>query len=207
MVIGWIPRPGAPPTRGSRPATTVSGSRPPDLTDQQGPFERLLQDRLLRSRLYDPFLPIHEQPEEVFVDVIRLFRIDSTEQMLKSPELRALVLPVVRAEFEMASKYRYRRKAPWNFPITCFKGEDDLYVTRADILSWSRFTTSSFQVHIRQGEHFLLVDDRDFILRMINRELADYSPGRVQPRVGCLETTNPLECKSEFKCVRTSGLS
>src|SRR5262249_49270404 len=131
---------------------------------------------LLRNRLYDPFLPIHEQPEEVFVDVIRLFRIDSTEQMLKSPELRALVLPVVRAEFEMASKYRYRREAPWNFPITCFEGEDDLYVTRADILSWSRFTSSSFQIQIRQGEHFLLVDDRDFILRTINRELADYSP-------------------------------
>jgi acyl transferase domain-containing protein/surfactin synthase thioesterase subunit/acyl carrier protein len=162
----------------------VSGSRPPNLIDQVGPFERLLQDRLLRSRLYDPFLPIHEQPEEVFVDVIRSFRIDSTEQMLKSPELRALVLPVVRAEFEMASKYRYRREAPWNFPITCFKGEDDLYVTRADILSWSRFTTSSFQVHIRQGEHFLLVDDCDFIMRTINRDLADYSPRRVQPRVG-----------------------
>jgi acyl transferase domain-containing protein/surfactin synthase thioesterase subunit len=185
----------------------VSGSRSPDLTDKEGPFERLLQDRLLRNRLYDPFLPIHEQPEEVFVDVIRLFRIDSTEQMLKSQELRALVLPVVRAEFEMASKYRYRRQAPWNFPITCFKGEDDLYVTRADILSWSRFTTSSFQVHIRQGEHFLLVDDRDFILRIINRELADYSPRRVQPRAGCLETTNPTKCESEFKCVRPSGLS
>jgi acyl transferase domain-containing protein/surfactin synthase thioesterase subunit/acyl carrier protein len=154
----------------------VSGSRPPDLIDQQGPFERLLQDQLLWNRLYDPFLPIHEQPEEVFIDVIRLFHIDSTEQMLKSPELRALVLPIVRAEFEMASKYRYRQEEPWNFPITCFKGENDLYVTRTDILSWSRFTTSSFQVHIRQGEHFLLVDDRDFLMRAINRDLADYSP-------------------------------
>jgi surfactin synthase thioesterase subunit len=131
---------------------------------------------LLWNRLYDPFLPIHEQPEEVFIDVIRLFHIDSTEQMLKSPELRALVLPIVRAEFEMASKYRYRQEEPWNFPITCFKGENDLYVTRTDILSWSRFTTSSFQVHIRQGEHFLLVDDRDFLMRAINRDLADYSP-------------------------------
>jgi acyl transferase domain-containing protein/surfactin synthase thioesterase subunit/acyl carrier protein len=157
----------------------VSGSRPPDLLDQDGPFERLLQDRLFRNKLYDPFLPIHEQPEEVFVDVIRLFRIDSTEQMLKSPELRALVLPVVRAEFAMAFKYRYRHEAGWTFPITCFKGENDLYVTRTDILSWSRFTTSSFQVHIRQGEHFLLVDDRDFLLRTINRDIADSSPRRV----------------------------
>jgi acyl transferase domain-containing protein/surfactin synthase thioesterase subunit/acyl carrier protein len=155
----------------------VSGSRPPDLIEQFGPFERLLQDRLFQSKLYDPFLPIHEQPEEVFVDVIRLFRIDSTEQMLKSSELRTLMLPVIRAEFEMAFKYRFRQEPSWTFPITCFKGEDDLYVTRADILSWSRFTTSSFQVHIRQGEHFLLVDDRDFMVRTINRDLNDLVPG------------------------------
>jgi acyl transferase domain-containing protein/surfactin synthase thioesterase subunit/acyl carrier protein len=152
----------------------VSGSRPPDLTGLEGPFERLLQDRLLRNRRYDPFLPIHEQPEDVFAEVIRLFRIDSTEQMLKNPELRALVLPVVRAEFEMAFAYRHRRETPWNFPITCFNGADDLYVTRADILSWGRFTTASFQVHIRQGEHFLLVDDSDFLLRAINRDIADH---------------------------------
>jgi acyl transferase domain-containing protein/surfactin synthase thioesterase subunit/acyl carrier protein len=152
----------------------VSGSRSPDLTDQEGPFERLLQDRLLTNRRYDPFLPIHEQPEDVFAEVLRLFRIDSTEQMLKNPELRALVLPVVRAEFAMASAYRYRRQAVWNFPITCFNGEDDLYVTHADILSWGRFTTSSFQVHIRQGEHFLLVDDADFLMRTINRAIADH---------------------------------
>ncbi len=152
----------------------VSGSRPPDLTGLEGPFERLLQDRLLRNRRYDPFLPIHEQPEDVFAEVIRLFRIDSTEQMLKNPELRALVLPVVRAEFEMAFAYRHRREPPWNFPITCFNGADDLYVTRADTLSWGRFTTASFQVHIRQGEHFLLVDESDFLLRAINRDIADH---------------------------------
>jgi acyl transferase domain-containing protein/surfactin synthase thioesterase subunit/acyl carrier protein len=168
----------------------VSGSRPPDLVNREGPFEYLLLDRLLRSKLYDPFLPIHEQPEEVFVDVIRMFRIDSTDQMLKSPELRALVLPVVRAEFEMASKYLYRREEPWNFPITCFKGADDLYVTRADSLSWGKFTTSNFQVYVRRGEHFLLVSDRDFILRMINRELADYASCQVQPPLCSVETVN-----------------
>jgi len=154
------------------------GARPPDLIDKEGPFERLLQDRLLTNRLYDPFLPIHEQPEEVFADVIRLFRIDSTEQMLKRPELRAMVLPVVRAEFEMAFNYRYRQEKPWNFPITCFNGENDLYVTRTDILAWSRLTTASFQVHIRQGEHFLLVDDRDFLMGTIARELTDRNGSR-----------------------------
>ena len=180
----------------------VCGSRPPDLIDKEGPFERLLQDQLLRNRLYDPFLPIHEQPEEVFADVIRLFRIDSTEQMLKSPELRALVLPVVRAEFEMAFKYRYRQEAAWNFPITCFNGEDDLYVTRRDILSWSRFTTSSFHVHIRRGQHFLLVDDRDFLICAIQRDIADHNGSRSFDR----HSNNPRSQTQAGADLRMGGL-
>jgi acyl transferase domain-containing protein/surfactin synthase thioesterase subunit/acyl carrier protein len=169
----------------------VSGSRSPDRLNNEGPFERLLQDRLLPNKLYDPFLAIHEQPEEIFVEVIRLFRIDSTEEMLKSAELRALVLPVVRAEFEMASNYRYRQEKPWSFPITCFNGENDLYVTRKDILSWSGFTTSSFQVHIRQGEHFLLVDDRDFLLRMINREITQGTDSKPFDQSSCESRSQP----------------
>ncbi len=78
----------------------------------------------------------------------------------------------------MAFNYRYRKEAAWNFPITCFNGKDDLYVTRQDILSWGRFTTSSFQVHIREGEHFLLVDDSDFLLRTINHDIADHHGSR-----------------------------
>jgi surfactin synthase thioesterase subunit/acyl carrier protein len=169
----------------------VSGSRAPDCLNNEGPFERLLQERLLPNKLYDPFLAIHEQPEEIFVEVIRLFRIDSTEEMLKSAELRALVLPVVRAEFEMAFNYRYRQRKPWSFPITCFNGENDLYVTRKDILSWSRFTTASFQVHIRRGEHFLLVDDRDFVLRMINREITQGTDSKPFDQSSCESRSQP----------------
>jgi hypothetical protein len=63
-------------------------------------------------------------------------------------------------------------------------------VTRADSLSWGKLTTSNFQVYVRRGEHFLLVSDRDFILHMINRELAGYASCQSQPPLCFVETVN-----------------
>jgi surfactin synthase thioesterase subunit len=45
-------------------------------------------------------------------------------------------------------------------------------VTREDALAWSEYTRSSFKLHLREGDHFLVVDDREFIVDAINRELA-----------------------------------
>jgi hypothetical protein len=81
-----------------------------------------------------------------------------------------------------------RRPAIFQSPAS--KGADDLYVTRADSLSWGKLTTSNFQVYVRRGEHFLLVSDRDFILHMINRELAGYASCQSQPPLCFVETVN-----------------
>jgi len=85
--------------------------------------------------------------------------------------LRQLILPVVRAEFQMATNYQFMREPPWDIPITCFAAKGDPYVSRAHALGWGRFTNSRLQVHIREGAHFAVVDDVAFIHEVINREL------------------------------------
>src|SRR5438093_3131695 len=81
------------------------------------------------------------------------------------------MLPVVRAEFQMATNYRFVREPPWEIPITCFAAKGDPYVSRKHALGWGRFTNSRLQVHIREGAHFAVVDDMAFINDIINREL------------------------------------
>jgi surfactin synthase thioesterase subunit len=150
----------------------VSGSRPPHRVKQLGLFEETLLADVLTHEKFDPFLPAHEQPDEVFMDMLRHFRLDATEEFLQLPELRNLLLPTIRAEFAMAWNYRCPVEALWDIPITCFTGLDDAYVTREDAMAWSRFTKSTFTIHLREGTHFLIADDRDFILDTINRELS-----------------------------------
>jgi len=150
----------------------VSGARPPDELHRHQDFETKLLERLLTLPGYSVFEPVHRQPDEVFAEAILQFNIVATESFLNDPELRRLVLPVTRADFEMGSKYRYEAEAPWDVPITCLTGIRDVYVSPENARSWSRFTKRRFQLFMVDTEHFLVVDDDQFVIRVLNRELA-----------------------------------
>ncbi len=149
----------------------VSGARPPDRIADQGGFEQRLMKDLLKLAEFRISLPGYAQPDDVFAELIRHFNIRATEELLSHPNLRQLILPVVRAEFQMATNYRFVREPPWEIPITCFAAKGDPYVSREHALGWGRFTNSRLQVHIREGAHFAVVDDVAFIHDVINREL------------------------------------
>jgi acyl transferase domain-containing protein/surfactin synthase thioesterase subunit/acyl carrier protein len=149
----------------------VSGARPPHLVARQGPFEEEMLAQLLQHPGFDPFRPGHEQPDDVFADMLRRFDIGATDEFLNSPELRRLLLPLVRADFAMAFHYRFTPAPPWNAPVTCFLGLGDPYVTREEALEWGRYTETEFRLVLRPTAHFLIVDDRRVIVDTINREL------------------------------------
>ena len=153
----------------------VSGARPPDRITDQGRFEQRVMHDLLKLAEFRISLPPYAQPDDVFGELIRHFNIQATEQLLSDPELRQLMLPVVRAEFQMATNYEFVREPPWEIPITCFAAKGDPYVSRKHALGWGRFTNSRLQVHIREGAHFAVVDDMAFIHGVINQELQAYS--------------------------------
>jgi acyl transferase domain-containing protein/thioesterase domain-containing protein len=150
----------------------VSSSRAPRRLLRVGKFEEDLLGRLLTLPRYDPFIPAHAQKDEVFAELIRRFNIGASEEFLANDELKQLLLPAIRAEFRMASRYRFRADAAFDAPVTCFVGAEDPYVTREDALAWSEHTRRDFRLHLREGDHFLVVDDREFIVQTINRELA-----------------------------------
>jgi surfactin synthase thioesterase subunit/acyl carrier protein len=153
----------------------ASGARPPDRITDQGSFEERVMHDLLKLAEFRISLPAYAQPDDVFAELIRHFNIQATEQLLSDPELRRLMLPVVRAEFQMATDYQFVREPPWEIPITCFAAKGDPYVSRHHALGWGRFTNSRLQVHIREGAHFAVVDDAAFIHDVINRELRGHS--------------------------------
>ena len=153
----------------------VSGARPPDQITDQGKFEQRVMRDLIKLAQFRVDVPTYAQSDDVFSELIRHFDIQATEEMLGDAELRRLMLPVIRAEFQMANNYQFRREPPWEIPITCFAAKGDPYVSRRHVLGWGRFTNSRLQVHIRDGAHFAVVDDAAFIQSVINRELAGCS--------------------------------
>ena len=121
---------------------------------------------------YRSDLKPYNQSDEIFADIIRRFDMAATDQFLSDPELRKLMLPAVRAEFEMTSNYKLKGDPkPWDVPITCFVSRGDPYVSRDDILAWGKFTNQRLQVLMREGTHYAVVEDAQFINRIINREM------------------------------------
>lgn len=149
-----------------------SGARPPDRLKSIGSFETSLMRRLARMPGYRADLPPYRQPGPIFAEIVRHFDIAASEHLLADPDLRRLMLPAVRADFEMASTYEYRRRRPLDVPITCFVAIGDIFVSREDILGWGRFTNRQLRILMREGTHYSIIEDEAFIQRVISRELS-----------------------------------
>src|SRR5262249_11806266 len=113
-----------------------SGARPPDRIGRQSLFEERVMHDWLKLAEFRIGLPAQAQPDDRVAEPSPPFNIQATEQLLSDPELRHLMLPVIRAEFEMATNYVFVREAPWEIPITCFAAKGDPYVSRGHALGW-----------------------------------------------------------------------
>ena len=148
------------------------GTRPPHLLKRRGAFEDNLAYNMMLHRDFDIRLAPYAQTDELFADIVSHFDTPAADKMLAIPKLRHLLLPTVRAEFGMAFNYKYRPVEPFPFPISSFVGDVDPWVSEEDSASWREFTRGGFTNYVREGSHFLMADDREFILETINSEFA-----------------------------------
>jgi surfactin synthase thioesterase subunit len=147
------------------------GVRPPHLLKRRGTFEdNLLYDTMLHQD-FDVTVPLYAQSDEIFTSIIRQFDTPAADRMLDIPQLRKALLPTIRAEFAMADRYEYRPVRPFSFPISSFVGDVDPWVSQQHSAGWGELTRGRFTHHVRTGSHFLMAEDREFILRTIGNEL------------------------------------
>ena len=122
----------------------VSGSRPPHQVSMPGKFEASLMATLVEHPKFLPRRPLHEQCDEVFAMAIRHFDIGASEEFLSHPDLKAILLPAIRADFSIAASYTPEITDPMEVPVTCFHGIDDHYVSKSQAMEWNQYTTREF---------------------------------------------------------------
>ncbi|MBN1401017.1 MAG: thioesterase [Anaerolineae bacterium] len=121
----------------------------------------------------DPEPPIHTLPEEAFVEKLRALN-GTPDEVLDHPELRALVLPILRADFTMCETYHYGDEPRLRCPIAAFAGLSDPYVTRDDLSAWREQTVSSFSMHLLPGDHFYLQREQRRLIEIMARKLNEW---------------------------------
>lgn len=118
---------------------------------------------------------IHERDELGIVE--ELVRIGGAARvLLGDADLRALVIPAVRADYLMDEHYRLREKPRvLCCPITALVGDADPEASAWQMRDWRRFTTGGFALSVLAGGHFYLSSQR----RAVARELVRGMPTSV----------------------------
>ncbi|MEU9304034.1 alpha/beta fold hydrolase [Streptomyces sp. NPDC048269] len=77
---------------------------------------------------------------------------------LADPDMRELLLPILRADVEMHESYRPASDEPLRTPITSLRATEDALVTRAEAEEWRQATTGTFRLVEPAGGHMYLTE-------------------------------------------------
>jgi surfactin synthase thioesterase subunit len=102
-----------------------------------------------------PFARVADLSDDDFLSVLAE-RLNAPAEAWSIPELRELILPVLRADFAWTAGYQYRAEPPLAVPLVGLAGADDPEAGPASMLGWSRQTSASFRLHTLPGDHFFL---------------------------------------------------
>ncbi|WP_410638367.1 thioesterase II family protein [Amycolatopsis sp. lyj-346] len=129
---------------------------------------------LFASGSLDPTTPLGRDPAPLTDDefVARVEHLAGYRHpALDIPDLRDLVLPVLREDVQMHETYRDTGESPLPVPITAIRGTADHIVGAEDCERWGKVTTAGCSVVELPGGHMYLVDDALPLLRAIRTTL------------------------------------
>jgi surfactin synthase thioesterase subunit len=122
--------------------------------------------------LPDPHPPIHTLPDAEFIKALKKLNGIPTE-VANHSELMELLLPTLRADFQIVESYQYTpNNPPLNIPIIAFGGLDDQRVIKEHLEGWALYTISRFESHYFPGDHFFINTARESIIDFIATELS-----------------------------------
>ncbi|WP_340539832.1 thioesterase II family protein [Nocardioides sp. GXZ039] len=101
------------------------------------------------------------------------------EWVLQDPEMLAMVLPVIRADFALRESYRYRREPPLEVPVTVIATHDDARASFSQQARWTDRSTRPGQVHTLTGGHFAIFEETERVTRLVRDALVPTAGGRL----------------------------
>lgn len=131
----------------------------------------LSPERLLLSGRRAPQLPATKPPLHALSDALLLQELrhlnGTPTEILENPELIALLLPILRADFTLLETYVYHQRPPLSCPIQVYGGQQDSEVTIADLAAWQYQTRGDFKLELLPGDHFFLHSAQAELLQLL----------------------------------------
>ncbi|HEX6519052.1 MAG TPA: alpha/beta fold hydrolase [Streptosporangiaceae bacterium] len=119
---------------------------------------------------------VHDLPDDEFLaEVTRLNGMPP--EVLDEPDLIDMLLPVLRADYQLAETYRPLPGGQLRCPVTAYLSTSDPEVDEQEMLRWKEVTTGEFAMRVFRGDHFYLKGDRPDVLNAVREDLSGVSPG------------------------------
>lgn len=110
-------------------------------------------------------------PRLEFIQELR--RLEGTPpEILDNHELLELLLPLLRADFELIQTYEYVARPRLKCPITALGGIADKDVSREQLEAWSEQSSGPFRMSLFPGNHFFLQTEEKLVLQTITEQLS-----------------------------------
>jgi medium-chain acyl-[acyl-carrier-protein] hydrolase len=116
--------------------------------------------------------PISHLPDEAFVAEVRRRYDGIPAEVLRHPDLLALLTPGLRADLAVLEGHRHRPEIPLGCPLSAFGGREDAEATEAELAAWRRETRGPVSLRMFPGGHFFLQSARADVLRALAEDLA-----------------------------------
>jgi pyochelin biosynthesis protein PchC len=134
-----------------------------------GPAALLVSGRRAPSRVRHDMLHLADDHELTR----HLKALNGSEAaVLDDPDLRALVLGTIRADYRAIETYRYSGGPPVSCPVVALTGDTDPLTTLAEAQAWRGHTSAEFAMEVFPGGHFFVRDHVPAVAKVILRALA-----------------------------------
>ena len=110
--------------------------------------------------------------DQTFVDKLQETYGAVPEAIRKSPELKKIFLPILRADVELLEKYEEVSSETLDYPITALGGISDPAISRANLEGWQARTSAKLTRHEFPGNHFFIDEEREAVIAAITNDLA-----------------------------------
>jgi medium-chain acyl-[acyl-carrier-protein] hydrolase len=108
--------------------------------------------------------PLSSLPKSALVEKLRGLNGTPVE-VLQNDELMDLMLPTIRADFELCETYEYQPESPLECPMTIYGGLEDHDVEAERLAAWSEMTVGACKIRMFPGGHFYLNSSRGTFLQ------------------------------------------
>ncbi|MEV4561991.1 alpha/beta fold hydrolase [Kitasatospora sp. NPDC049285] len=96
---------------------------------------------------------LHAAPDDELVEEVRR-QSGSGSAALDDPDLRALLLPMIRSDYRLSEAHRPVGAAPVATPVAVLRGRTDTAVTEELATAWGELTTGGSSQFAFDGGHF-----------------------------------------------------